>query len=256
MNIHNGFAITRFTWLEIRRARIWLLALALVVVGSAAAEFGAAIAITESAAYRMILYAAAMRPAAVFVIALFVAASVLREIDDKGVEVILSRPVSRADWYLGRFAGYTTAAIGLALLAALPLLLQAPAHAVAWCFSLALELTIVVSATLAATITLRQIPAALCFIAGFYLLARGMAGLVLIAGGPSVDTGLWSHRLTAALIDALAYVLPDLDRFTHADWLTGVLPAPSEFGFIVLQSLIYTGLLLAVGLFDAYRRDF
>jgi hypothetical protein len=51
-------------------------------------------------------------------------------------------------------------------------------------------------------------------------------------------------------------VLPPLDRFTHAEWLIGALPSAAEFIFLTMQSVVYTALLVAVGLFDLYRRNF
>lgn len=245
-----------FTWLEIRRARLWWFALALVVIGCGVAEFGASIAITESAQYRLVLYAAGMRLAAVFVMALLVSTSILREIDDHVVELILARPVSRGDWFIGKLLGYITAAICLAALVSLPLLLQAPMAGLAWCYSLILELIIVVAATLAFAMTLRQITVALSVVAGFYLLSRGIAGLVLISTGPTIDRSLISIRFIAWLVDLLAYVLPDLDRFTNAAWLVDAMPSAADLGLLTVHTAVYASVLVGIGLFDLHRRNF
>jgi len=246
----------RFTWLELSRARVWRLALALVVLGCIAAEFGASLAVTESGAHRIAFYAAGMRLVAVFVMALLVAASVLREFDDKAVEAILSRPVSRGDWYLGRFGGYAGIAFVFAFVVAIPLLVQVPAAASLWAYALALELIIVTAATLAMIITVRQLPVALCAVAGFYLLSRGIAGFALMSTGPTVDPGAVSTHVIAWIIDALAHVLPAFDRYTSTVWLIDALPPVTEIIFISLQSVVYVVLLVAVGLFDLHRRNF
>ena len=256
MNIHNCQSIMRFTWLEMSRLHVWRFALLIIVIGCAVAEFGAALAVTESAAHRLAFYAAGMRLGAVFVVALIVCVSVLREFDDKGVEAVLSRPVSRGDWYCGRFFGYATSAVGFAALVAVPLVVQAPAAAFAWGCSLALELVIVTAATLAFTITVRQVPAALCAVAGFYLLARGIASFGLMATGPTVDSGAASARVIAGFVDMLAYVLPALERYTQTAWLTVQPPSFGELGFLLVQTMVYAALLAAVGLFDLHRRNF
>lgn len=256
MNTQNCLAVMGFTWLEIRRARLWRLALALVLIGCVVAEFAASIAITESAQYRLVMYAASMRLVAVFVMALLVTTSVLREIDDQVVELILARPISRSEWYIGKLLGYVAAALGFAVLVSLPLIIQTPIQGSAWCYSLFLELIIVSAAALAFAITLRRLTVALSVVAGFYLLARAIAGLVLISRGPTVDGSLTSSRFIASVIDMLAYVLPALDRFTNAAWLVDTAPSVTDLGLLTLQTTIYTAFLIALGLFDLFRRNF
>ena len=256
MNVRNALSVTSFAWLEIKRTHLWRFVVALTVIGCAVAEFAASIAVTESAHYRLIFYAASMRLAAAFVMALLVATSVLREIDDKVVDLILSRPVSRTDWYVGKLLGYVTAVVCFAVLISLPLVLQAPAEGLSWCYSLALELIIVVAATLAFAITLRHIAIAISAVAGFYILSRGIAGLALISTGPTVDQSLPSSRFLAWAVDSLAHLLPDLDRFTQASWLVEGAPSTAALAMLTVQTLIYTSLLIGVGLFDLHRRNF
>ena len=256
MNLTNIFTVIRFVWLELTRARLWWLALALVGSGSAIAEFTAAIAVTESAQHRLVFYAASMRIAAVFVMALLVATSILREIDDKVVELALSRPLSRSEWYIGKLLGYITTSMAFSLVIASPLIFQVPVPGLIWCFSLLLELTIVVAAALAFAITLKQSPLALSVVAGFYILARGIAGMALISRGPTVDLSSASNQFIARLVDVLAHVLPDLHRFTDSAWLLGMPPSAADLGVLTIQTLVYTTLLAAVGLFDLHRRNF
>ena len=72
MNTCHVLAIARFVWTEVRRARLWWLALAVVLLSSALAEFAASIAITESGDYRITFYAVTARIAAVVVMALVI----------------------------------------------------------------------------------------------------------------------------------------------------------------------------------------
>ncbi|MFT4581321.1 MAG: Cu-processing system permease protein [Gammaproteobacteria bacterium] len=255
MVLSNIATVTRFTWLEIRRARLWWFMLAMIVFGYGIGEFAASISITESNENRLVFYAAIMRLVAVFFIALLVATSVLREIDDKGLELALSRPLSRGEWYIGKLVGYASAAIGIAVLVSVPLLVQNPLAALIWSYSLMLELIIVVAAALAFAITLRQITIALSVVAGFYIISRAIAGLVLISTGPTVDLTLSSNQFVAAMIKYLAMVLPDLDRFTQTRWLVGMLPSAQEISVLTAQAIIYGALLVCMGLFDLHRRE-
>jgi hypothetical protein len=51
-------------------------------------------------------------------------------------------------------------------------------------------------------------------------------------------------------------VLPDLSRFTRADWLIGELPNQLDIALLAGQSFVYVSFLAALGLFDLYRREF
>ncbi len=256
MNLHNSFSVMGFVWLELGRARLWWIALALIAIGSGIAEFVATIAITESGQHRLVFYAAIVRIGAVFVMASLVLTSILREFDDKVVELTLSRPVSRSEWYVGKLLGYCGAGVLFSALVSIPLILQVPAQGLFWCASLMLELMVVIGAALAFAITIRQITLVMCAVAGFYFLARGIAGMALISRGPTVDTSLASNQFVAALVDLLAYVLPDLDKFTKAAWLVDVVPSVTVLGLLAVQALVYLSLLFAVGLFDMHRRNF
>src|SRR5579885_3681717 len=102
--------IARLTWLEALRGRLaWLvaaaLALALVLV-----EFAGAIAVTEGAVIRAAFLGSLLRGLAVFILCLFVAGSMAREFADKTVELMLSLPLPRTSYYLGKLMGYLAVA--------------------------------------------------------------------------------------------------------------------------------------------------
>ena len=93
------------------------------------------------------------------------------------------------------------------------------------------------------------------FVAGFYLLARTLWAIRLISDNPIVDDNPLSHRVMAWLIDALALVLPALDRFTQSAWLVDRAAEWSAVGSCALQAGLYTALLGAAAMFDFYRRN-
>lgn len=256
MNLRRVFIITKFSFAEVRQARVWLLALATVLGGLALAEFAAALAITESNEYRIVVYAAATRFVGALIVTLYVASSVLREFDDKNVELILSRPITRTDWYIGRFLGLAAISCGIAVILASPLAILASGAALLWTYSLALEMLIVAAATMAACVSLRQLPLATCAVVGFYFLARSVSNIALMSTGPTVDAASTANRFIALAVELIAYVVPALDRFTQSSWLLDGASALSELGFISLQTIIFVVLLSGIGLFDLHRRNF
>src|SRR5688500_1043576 len=141
--------LARTVLLEARRGALPWLALAALGAGLSAAAFLSQVALTESAALQISVLAALLRACAVFLIAAQVTAGTLREIQDKGLELMLSLPLSRTTHYLGRLAGFVACGALLALLFAAPLLAWAPPGAVAlWGVSLACETALVAAAAL------------------------------------------------------------------------------------------------------------
>ena len=88
--------IARYTLLEALRNRLLWLALILVLAGLAFTQFLQQVALTESKPIQAALFAALVRFGAVFMLASFVITSMVREFNDKVVELILSRPIRRS----------------------------------------------------------------------------------------------------------------------------------------------------------------
>lgn len=248
-------SIARFTLIEARRARVVAVTLALCVLAAGAAEFAASLALTDTASYRTATYASVLRTGLVGLVALVAVAGVVRERDERWLELTLSRPVSRGTWYAGRLLGFAALALALALAACAPLLLFAPPACVAaWGASLATELTLVAAASLSFAVTLRSVTASLATVAGFYVLSRVMHAIVLMSTGPGADPSAWTTPVVAKLVAGLALVLPALDRFTLSVWLETP-PTMMTLGAVLVQGVVYTSLLAAIGLFDFHRGE-
>ena len=248
-------AIAWMTALEAARSRLAWLVAGFTIAGCALAMLSGEVAITETQGFRSGLLGAWLRMCAVFTVGLFVVASVLRELHDKGIELMLSAPVPRAAYYAGKLAGLTGVAVLTALACALPLLWCAPFPQVAiWTTSLGFELLIVTSMSLLCAFTFSQTVPATGAVIGFYVLARAMAALQLMTGQSVADPASAAQRFIRTLVDALAYVLPDLDRFTESHWLIHGTGTISDLGFVAIQTVVYVALLGAAGLFDLYRK--
>ena len=249
--------IARYTQLEALRNRLFWLALILVAAGLGFTQFLQQVAITESNQIQVALFAALVRVGAVFMLASFVVTSMVREFNDKVMELILSRPIPRSSYFLGKFAGYAVVALGLALVFSLPLALFAPAARVAlWGLSLACELLIVTSVSLFCVLSLTQVISALAAFTGFYVLARSIGALQIIAANPLSDSVVLSQQFLNLAVDAIAFLLPGLDRMTQTDWLIYGGPTPAEIIGLVAQTVVYLLLLCGAALFDLQRKNF
>ena len=247
--------LARFVLLEARRGGLPWLALGAIALAAATAAFLSQVALTESRALQAAVIAALLRASAVFLVAVHVVSSTLREIQDKRLEYMLSLPLPRSTQYLGRLAGHALAATALAAAFGLALLLWAPAGAAAlWGVSLALECALVAASALFFSITLAQFVPATAATAGLYLLARSISAMQAIAAGPLTEPS-WASEAARRAVSGVAFLLPRLDLVTRTEWLVYGIPSPSTWLAALAGLLAYCALMLAAGLFDFYRKS-
>ena len=242
---------------EVWRTRWALLVSGVVLVAYVLAEFAASLAVTESAALRVTFYAASVRLGLVTAVSLLVIVNTVRDEDDKFLDLMLSRPLARRGWVLAKFTGYAGAGALAALVACVPLcLMRPPLAALAWGFSLACELILMSAAALTVALSLAHVTFACCAVGGFYLLCRAMQAVVLLSQNAILAPDTYLQHALAWSAQSLSYLLPDLARFTQSAWLIYATPMRTDLGFIATETLLYGGLLLAVGMLDFQRRNF
>jgi hypothetical protein len=247
--------LARLVLVEARRGGLPWLAAGSLALAVLLAAFLSQVALTEARALQLAVVAALLRASAVFLIAVQVSASVMREVNDKGLELMLSLPLARSSHYLGRLAGFSLMAVALALVFALPLLAWAsPGMVALWATSLALEGTLVAAAALFFAMTLAQPVPAIAATAGLYLLARSMSAIQAIAAGPLVEPSL-ANQAARFSVEAVALLLPRLDAVTRTEWLLYGAPDAAAFLTAMAALGVYVALLAAAGLFDFYRRS-
>ena len=248
-------SLFNLTLRELQRTR-WPLLLALLVgLAAGAAKFAAALPLLENDSTRLVLYAALARFAVVGAYALLVLANLIRDADDRTLELFLSRPVARTHFVCARFTGYLVGAVLSSGAVALPMIGHVPAAGLAvWTLSLASELTVMTAAAFACALSLGQVLAGFTATLGFYVLARSTSTLVLLGTGPLgegdtvVATGFrWGTQF-------LGILLPDLGRSCDARWLLGSVPDIQEWFWLAADSLLFSGVLLLLGLMDFRRR--
>ncbi len=252
----NLLTIAYYTLLEAARNRLLYLVALILAVALAFALFLKQVAITESSDIQTAFLAALLRLSAVFVAATFVIVSQVREANDKVMDLLLTRDLSRAEYFFGKLLGYLAAALLLALLFTLPLCFFAPVNrALAWGLSLFLELTIISALSLFCVMTFNQVVGALVAVAGFYALARSMAALQLIGASRLGEGNGFIDKIANYVLDAIAFFLPRLDLFTQTGWLLGAGTAINA-SWLVAQSVIYVALLSQAAMFDLKRKNF
>lgn len=248
--------LARYTAAEAIHSRVFVTALLIIAAGMALAQFASELALTDSRGISAASQAWLFRLAAAFLIAGFAVTTLVREVNDKGLELFLSLPLPRGGYLLGKWAGCTLAAALLAALFALPLFLTAPAAGVAaWALTLFFELAIVASVSLLCAITLTHVVASMSAVLAFYCLARTMAAMLAVGASTVAPTHSMTFRFSTALLDAIAALLPGLERFCRTEWLTGASPGWLDLAGLAGQSLLYVTLLLTAAYVDLMRKS-
>ena len=249
--------IARYTVLEAVRTRLPLLTLSCIALLLGASFFVREIAIAESARFQIAFYASTVRFAVVFVAALYCVASIAREFQDKGLDVMLALDLPRSHYIVGKLAGFVAIALVLSVAAALPLapLAGVPAAA-AWCLSLGVEVAIVVSFAVFCAVTFNQLMPAMSVVMAFYLVARALTAMRLIGANPIAGANDLSHRVMTWLVEGLALVVPALDEWTRTAWLVDGAAAWSALPRIAAHGALFTVVVAAAAIFDMHRKNF
>jgi ABC-type Na+ efflux pump permease subunit len=251
------WVIARFTLIEALRTRLFWLVAMVILAGLGMAAFLQQVAITESGAIQAALLAALLRVCAVFIVVTFIVTSMVREANDKGMELILALPLPRGSYFFGKLAGFILLAAAIAALLSLPLTLFVPwPRIVAWTASLICELAVMTALSLFCVISLNHVTGALGAAAGFYLLSRSMSAIQIIAAAPLDTSGGALQQAMNWGIDAIALLLPQIDRMTRTEWLLYAAPDAAVLGQVLLQSTVYVVLLCGAALFDLYRKNY
>lgn len=249
--------IAYYTLLEALRNRMLWLVLSIVLAALGLGLLLGEIAITENAQIQSALIGALLRFLAVFTLATFIITSMVRELNDKVSELILSLPIPRTSYFFGKFLGFTLCALALTIIFASILLVYAPLGQVTiWGASLLFELWIIAAFSLLCVFTFSQVVPALSAILAFYLLARTITALQLIAHGPLTPDDTWSQHGINFIIGTIAALLPRLDIFTQTEWLAYHTGSWDSLMPVAIQSLVYVTLLSAAALFDLHRKNF
>ena len=249
--------IARITLLEALRSRLVVVALVAIGIVFGATQFLSQVAIIEVAQIQVAIMAALLRVSGVFLLAAFCITSLVREANDKITELFLSQPAARGEYYLGKIAGCAAVAVVLAAGFSIPLTIYSPVAQVAvWGASFICELLIIAAISIFCAISLTQVTAAFAATAGFYLLARSISAMQVIAATPIALEPNWTDAALKWIINAIALAMPALDRLTLTDWLLGQMPSALEMLGLLGQTLVYLLVIGAATLVDLYRKNF
>ncbi|MBF0357763.1 MAG: ABC transporter permease [Magnetococcales bacterium] len=251
------FTIAQITTQEGVKTKLLPLVAVVLFFGVMLASFAGTLSVVETSAIQSAILGSYLRFAGVLILCLFVLNAQVRELNDKGMDLVLALPIPRSSYFFGKFTGFAVIAFFVALLFSVSLLFYSTADQVAlWGISLFFELLIIIALSQLCLFTFNQLPAAFTTVFVIYLLSRVLSSLILVGHGPIMPKFVMVNWFMNQVMEALAFVLPALDRFTNSEWLVYGTGTMDDLIFVVVQGGVYTTLLSAAALMDFYRKNF
>ena len=242
-------------------SRDWLflgLFLILILCGFLASFFGST-ALSEQHEMQLVFLAGTSRLVLILGMILFICFHIRRSFENKEIDFIISRPVSRLSFLLAYFISF----IILCFILTLPLNLfiyfifkPNLAGFLLWSSSMFLELIIISIFAILSSLILKSAVASVMASLVFYFISRIMGFAISSIILPAKLTNLDFNKFLETLLKALSAILPRLDQFAQSKWLIYGQIEPHMIGFIIAQSLIYIILLFFTALFDFKKKQF
>ncbi len=240
------------------RDRLYLGLLITLIVSFAISIFLGSTMLVEQQQSTAAYIAGSSRAILIIGMILFVCLTTSRAFENKEVEFILSKAISREKFILGYIAGFFTAGflIFLPLVTAIALVTKVNLLGLAiWSSTILAELMIVISFALLASMILKNSFSAIIASFSFYMISRLMGMFVMAIQLPE-DLSSVKNNILAVVLKFLSAVFPRLDLFSQSSWLSYGIHDHSNLRIIGIQCLIYIPLMIFMSFHDFKRKQF
>ena len=190
---------------------------------------------------------------------LFVCLNISRAFENKEVEFIISKSISREQFILGYLFGFIIATLFIFIPLNLAIFILSKSNIYGlfiWSLSLFLELTIIISFSLLASLILKNSFSAIMASFGFYIISRMMGVFVLAISIPDSVDMINKNNILQIILKILSAIFPRLDLFAQSKWLNYGFDNILVLKIILIQSAIYISLMLFMSFHDFKKKQF
>lgn len=209
--------------------------------------------VSEQSETSMVFAASVVRGVLVLGLTIFTAFSISRFFDNREIDLMLVRPVSRSKFVFSFWIGFSMVALLFVIFSSILLFLFSSPNIegfLFWSFSLLLECMTVLALTMASALILRSAVSSVLLSLGFYILSRLGGFVMMIVTKPGPET------IENNLFYAISAIIPRLDFFAKTEWLVYGIGEKAEIIRFMLQAAAFIILLLAIAIFDFKRKEF
>lgn len=249
--------LIRYVFMAALRDRLVLSLLLVIVLGASLSVFLGSAAVVESKQFALVFTAGGLRFAGIVGLVLFAVFHIRRSFDNKDIEFLLSRPISRTAFILSHSVAFSVLSVILSgAIGIIVLLLSAgdlgAGHGL-WVFSLITEYLIIINAALFFAMVVPTASGAALAVMGLYVLGHLIGDLL----GDATAYQSAATIVLKPLMEVVSMIVPRLDLMAQTAWL--VYPHGGHnvgYAFIAAQGIFYCGLLISAALIDLRRRQF
>lgn len=189
---------------------------------------------------------------------LFVCINISRAFDNKEIEFILSKPISREQFIIGYLLGFFIANLLILLPIYFGVLLIFKVNkigALYWFLTTLSENLIVISFALLSSLILKNSFSAILASFGFYAISRLM-GMFVMTIDFADDISFSKHGDLGMAMKILSVIFPRLDLFSQSSWAVYGVSDSFILWVIFFQSTIYLPLMIFMAFHDFKKKQF
>jgi ABC-type transport system involved in multi-copper enzyme maturation permease subunit len=256
-------SIIRYTLITAFRDLLFIGLLGIILLAMTVSTFLGGTALTEQDQMTIAYMAGTTRLILATGLILFVCFHVKRSFDNKEIEVILSKPISRSSFIFSYWLAFAVLSIILTIPVTIFVGIFTKVNItglIYWGLSLICEGIMVIAFALVSSLILRSAVASALSCLCFYFLSRMMGFFVAAIHNPFntklPSAGYIIDWICEWFLQLVSVILPRLDLFGKTSWLIYGVNNLSDVMVFPIQSLVYIPLLLAMAIFDFKRKQF
>ncbi len=251
-------SLVRYILTACMRDRLILSVFVAAIVAISLSTFVGSTAIVEQDQFVIVFTASSLRFLLVAGLTLFIVFFTRRSIDQRDLEYLISRPVTKNDYVFSHIIAFGIISLAFSLAIGGVLLAMGKGYLnegyIIWIISLFFELMIVSSAAFFFAMVLSSAVSGALATFAFYAFAR-MIGQVI---GIATDTEMsGKFEILANATKTISLFIPRLDLFSQSSWLIyGVESAIFSISLVTVQGVVFCLLLAFATLADLTKREF
>lgn len=259
-------SIIRYTLITALRDLLFIGLLATVLLAIYISNFLGGTALAEQEQMTLSYLAGSVRLIVTVGLILFVCFHVRRSFDNKEIEVIISKPISRGSFILAYWLAFAllSVIVNVSVITFITMLTKPNSTGLLyWGCSLLCEGIMVVAFAMLSSLIMRSAVASALSSLCFYIISRMMGFFVAMINQtpgalrfemPNSDGAV--DYFSNWILYLVSTVLPRLDLFAKSSWLIYGVKETHDLFFFPLQSLVYIPFLLAMALYDFRKKQF
>lgn len=252
-------ALIRYVLLTALRDWLFIGLFLVLVLACGISIFLGSTALSEQAAMQISFLVSTTRMILVIGLVLFICFHIRRSFENREIDFLISRPISRSTLLFSYFFSFVI----LSIILVTPVIFFIYYFfspnlngLLLWSFSILAELIIISSFAILASLILKSAVSSVLGCLSFYVISRIMGFAVSTIIVPAKLNNINFNIFVELLLKAFSALLPRLDQFGQSKWLVYNNVDSDIFTLISTQSVIYISLILLMSVFDFNKKQF